>query len=188
VLGFVALFKLGEAMAATMAAPFFNALGFDRAAIALANGEISLLATLAGAALGGVLVARLGVGRALIWTAWGQMLSNGTYVLLALSAGNETVLYAAVTVEALTDGMVDAAFIAYLSGLTSVAFSATQYALLSSLAAVASRSVGGLSGFLAAALGWAWFYALTMLAALPAMLIMVSLLRRFPPDRPAARS
>lgn len=182
ILAYIALFKLGEAMAGTMAPSFFRALGFDRAAIALANGEISLLATLAGVACGGALVARLGVGRALIWTAWGQMLSNASYVVLALSAGNEAVLYAAVTIEAFTDGLVDAAFITYLSGLCAVAYTATQYALLSSLAAVASRFLGGLSGYVAEAVGWPWFYGLTMLAALPAMVIMFALLRRFPPE------
>lgn len=182
ILAFIALFKLGEAMAGTMAPPFFRELGFDRAAIALANGEITLAATLAGVAAGGWLVARFGVGRALIWTAWGQMLSNATYVVLALSAGNTAVLYAAVTVEAFTDGLVDAAFITYLSGLCAVAYTATQYALLSSLAAVASRTLGGLSGYLAEAVGWPWFYTLTMAAALPAMAIMFFLLRRFPPE------
>lgn len=182
IVGFVGLFKLGEAMAGTMAPPFFRELGFDRAAIALANGEISLVATLIGVAAGGALVARFGVGRALIWTAWGQMLSNGLYVLLAYSAGDVRVLYVAVTVEAFTDGLVDAAFITYLSGLCAVAYTATQYALLSSLAAVASRTLGGLSGYLAEAVGWAWFYALTMVAALPAMAIMFWLLRRFPPS------
>jgi len=182
ILAFIALFKLGEAMAGTMAPPFFRELGFDRAAIALANGEISLVATLGGIAAGGWLVARLGVGPALIWTAWGQMLSNASYVVLALSGGDTRVLYTAVTIEAFTDGLVDAAFITYLSGLCAVAYTATQYALLSSLAAVASRTLGGLSGYLAEAVGWAWFYTLTMVAALPAMASMFHLLRRFPPE------
>ena len=182
ILAFIALFKLGEAIAGVMSAPFFRSLGFDRAAIALANGEISLVATLAGVAVGGALVARFGVGTALIWTAFGQMLSNGAYVLLACSAGDTRILYAAVMVEAFTDGLVDAAFIAYLSGLCAVAYTATQYALLSSLAAVASRTLGGFSGYLAEATGWVWFYALTMLAALPAMGIMFYLLRRFPAE------
>jgi PAT family beta-lactamase induction signal transducer AmpG len=95
------------------------------------------------------------------------------------------VLYATVATEAFAEGMADAAFITYLSGLCSVAFTATQYALLSSLAAIALRTVGGLSGFLAAALGWTVFYAVCLFAAVPAMLVMLRILRRFPPaERP----
>ena len=72
VLAFVALFKLGEAMAGVMNAPFYHALGFDRAAIAVSNSWFSLPATFAGTALGGWLVARIGVGRALLLTGWVQ--------------------------------------------------------------------------------------------------------------------
>jgi PAT family beta-lactamase induction signal transducer AmpG len=181
ILGFVALFKLGEAMAGVMTAPFYRSLGFDRAAIALANGPFSLAATFAGTALGGWLVARIGVGRALLWTGWVQTAAMGMYVLLAYSAGEHHVLFGTVVTEAFAEGMADAAFITYLSGLCSVAFTATQYALLSSLAAIALRTVGGLSGFLAAAAGWKLFYTLAMFAALPAMGLMLVLLHRYPP-------
>lgn len=181
ILAFVALFKLGEAMAGVMTAPFYRALGFDRNAIALAAGPFSLTATFAGTALGGLLVARLGVGRALLWTGLVQTAAMSMYVVLAYSAGEHHALYATVVVEAFSEGMADAAFITYLSGLCSIAFTATQYALLSSLAAVALRTVGGLSGFLAAALGWKLFYAASLFAAMPAMLVMLRILRRYPP-------
>ena len=183
ILGFVMLFKLGEAMAGVMTAPFYLSLGFDRAAIALATGPYALAATFAGTAVGGVMVARLGVARALLWTGCVQTLAMGMYLLLAVSAGAHAVLYATVMAEAFAEGMADAAFISYLSGLCSTAFTATQYALLSSLAAVGLRTVGGLSGFLAQAVGWVAFYGIAMLAALPAMALMVRLLRRFPPAR-----
>ena len=186
ILAFVALFKLGEAMAGVMTAPFYRALGFDRAAIALATGPFSLTATFVGTALGGWLVARLGVGRALLWTGWVQTLAMAMYVALAYSAGEHHVLYATVVSEAFAEGMADAAFITYLSGLCATSFTATQYALLSSLAAIALRTVGGLSGFLAAATGWKLFYTLAMFAALPAMGLMVLLLRRYPPRERAA--
>jgi PAT family beta-lactamase induction signal transducer AmpG len=181
ILAFVALFKLGEAMAGVMTAPFYRSLGFDRNAIAVANFIPSLAAVFAGTAIGGWLVARLGVGRALLLTGWVQTLAMGMYVLLAYSAGEHHVLYATVFTEAFAEGMADAAFITYLSGICSAAFTATQYALLSSLAAVALRTVGGLSGFLAEAVGWKLFYTIAMFAALPAMLLMLRLLRRYPP-------
>ena len=181
ILGFVALFKLGEAMAGVMTAPFYTWLGFDRASIAVANGPFSLAATFAGTAVGAWLVARLGVGRALLCTGWMQTAAMGMYLLLARSAGEHHILFATVVTEAFAEGMADAAFITFLSGLCSPAFAATQYALLSSLAAIALRTVGGFSGFLAQATGWTLFYGLTMFAALPAMLLMLRLLRRYPP-------
>ena len=182
ILAFVALFKLGEAMAGIMTAPFYRSLGFQREAIA-GIGPFSLAGTLAGLTLGGWLVARMGVGRALLWTGWTQTLAMGMYVVLAYSAGNHNILYGTVLTEAFAQGMADAAFLTYLSGLCSIAFTATHYALLSSLAAIAVHTIGGFSGFLAGAVGWVWFYSLCMFAALPSMAIMLRLLRRFPPSR-----
>jgi MFS transporter, PAT family, beta-lactamase induction signal transducer AmpG len=181
ILAFVALFKLGEAMAGIMTAPFYRALGFSRDAIA-ATGWFSLGGTLVGIALGGWLVASLGTGRALLRTGWAQTLAMAMYLLLAVSAGEHHVLYATVTTEAFAQGMADAAFITYLSGLCSRAFTATHYALLSSLAAIAVHTIGGASGVLAARLGWVGFYALCMFAALPSMGLMLVLLRRYPPS------
>jgi len=181
VLAFVALFKLGEAMAGIMTVPFYRALGFDRPTIA-GVGPFSLGGTMAGIALGGLLVARIGVGRALLWTGWAQTAAMGMYLVLAYSPGDPTMLYATVLTEAFAQGMADAAFLTYLSGLCSLAFTATHYALLSSLASIAVHTLGGLSGVLAASVGWKAFYALCMLAALPSMGLMLYLLRRFPPD------
>ncbi|HUN38998.1 MAG TPA: MFS transporter [Acetobacteraceae bacterium] len=180
IVAFVALFKLGEAIAGIMTAPFYRALGFGQNAIA-ATGPFSLVATLAGITLGGWLVSRLGVGRALLCTGWAQTLAMIMYVVLSRSAGQHGVLYGTVAVEAFAQGMADAAFITYLSGLCSVAFTATHYALLSSLAALTVHTLGGFSGVLAAALGWTRFYVACCFAALPAMLLMLWLLRRYPP-------
>lgn len=180
ILAFVALFKLGEAMAGIMTAPLYSALGFSSDAIA-ATGPFSLAATMAGITFGGWLVARIGVGRSLLWTGWAQTLAMGMYLLLALSAGAHLVLYGTVTTEAFAQGMADAAFLAYLSGLCSLRFSATHYALLSSLAVISVHTLGGASGILAQALGWVDFYGVCMFAALPSMGLMLVLLRRYPP-------
>lgn len=181
ILGFVALFKLGEALAGIMTAPFYRALGFAREEVAAVSGVFGLLAMLAGVTLGGVLVAGVGTGRALVVTGLGQMLSNLMYVALAEAGRSLPLLWAQVGIENATDGLADAAFVAYLSGLTSTAFTATQYALLSSLASLPLRTVGGLSGYLAEAMGWTRFFLLTTAAALPGLAIMLVLLRRFPP-------
>ena len=146
------------------------------------TGWFSLGGTLAGIALGGWLVARLGTGRALLRTGWAQTIAMAMYLLLAISAGEHHVLYATVTTEAFAQGMADAAFITYLSGLCSREFTATHYALLSSLAAIAVHTIGGASGVLAAQVGWVSFYALCMFAALPSMGLMMVLLRRYPPE------
>nr|WP_283949932.1 MFS transporter [Limobrevibacterium gyesilva] len=182
ILAFVALFNLGEAMAGVMLAPFYRSLGFDRAAVATAIGPFSLVATMAGIGVGGWLVARIGLSRALISTGFIQMAAMAMYVLLSASAGNHAVLFSTVVVEAFVQGLATAAFLAYLSGLCTPAFAATQYALLSSVAPIASHTVGGFSGYLAQATGWTLFYTLAMLASLPAMLLMLYILRHYPPE------
>ena len=189
ILAFVILFKLGEALAHTMATPFYRDMGFDRAQVALATGVPGLVASLLGIAAGGWLVIRIGTGRALVLTGFVQMATMALYFALAVSGGDTRILLAKVMLESFAESMADAAFLTYLSALCSSAFTATQYALLSSLAAVGLRTLGGFSGVLAATLGWVPFYALTIFAAVPAMLVMLRLLRRFPPPRlQAARS
>lgn len=180
ILAFVALFKLGENCAGLMTAPFYRALGFDLATIAN-NAWFSLGGTLAGFAAGAWVVARIGIGRALLATGWAQTLAMGMYVLLARSAGQSAVLYGTVAAEAFAQGMADAAFLTYLSGLASRRFTATQFALLSSVPAFATHTIGPLSGRVAQATGWFWFYVLSLFAALPAMALMLYLLHRYPP-------
>ena len=180
IIAFVLLYRLGEAMAGVMLAPFYRSLGFDRAAVAIANGPFSLVATLAGISCGGWLVARVGLPRALVSTSIIQMLAMFMYVGLAYTAGNHRMLVGTAMTEAFTEGLTDAAFITYLSSLCSVAYTASQYALLSSLAAVASRTVSGLSGFVAQAVGWPIYYTLTATAILPSICVMIVLVRRYP--------
>jgi PAT family beta-lactamase induction signal transducer AmpG len=182
ILAYVALFYLDEALAGKMLAPLYRHLGFDRAAVALATGPLALTATMLGYAAGGMLVGRLGMARALIVTGFTQMAFMSMYVALTLLPGNRTMLYATVLAEAFVQAMAVAGFVAYLSSLCAQRFTATQYALLSSIAALASHTIGGLSGFAAQALGWTRFYAIAMFAAAPSMALMLYILRRFPPD------
>jgi len=181
ILAFVALFKLGEALAGVMTPPFYRALGFSRLEVASVSSVFGLFATLSGALAGGWLVARIGTGRALVLTGFAQMLSNLMYVALFHAGHDIRWLFAQVGVENFTDGLADAAFVTYLSALTSRSFTATQYALLSSLAAVPLRTLGASAGWLAEALGWPAFFLMTTFAALPAMGLMLWLLRRMPP-------
>lgn len=181
ILLFIALFKLGEALAGIMTAPFYRSLGFTRGEVAAVASVFGLMMSLLGVLAGGWFVSRIGVGRALIITGVMQMLSNLMYVALHAAGRDMGMLYAQVGVENFTDGLADAAFVAYLTSLTNRAFSATQYALLSSLAAVPLRFLGGWSGQLAEGMGWTPFFLLTTVAALPALFIMLWLLRHLPP-------
>jgi PAT family beta-lactamase induction signal transducer AmpG len=181
IIAFIILFRLGEALAGVMLPPYYTFLGFNRAAIAIANGPVALAATLAGAALGGLLVARIGVGRALLITALFQTAALLMYPLLGLFPGQPHMLVLTSVLESYAEGFADAAFLTYLSGLCNKEFTATQYALLSSLAPLALRTIGGLSGFLAAAMGFVHFFILTTFAALPAMGLMIYILRVYPP-------
>jgi PAT family beta-lactamase induction signal transducer AmpG len=183
VIAFIILFRLGEALAGVMLAPYYTYLGFNRAAIALANGPVSLAATLLGAAGGGWLVARIGVGRALLVTGFFQTASLLMYPALGLFPHQPHMLVITCMLESFAEGFADAAFLTYLSGLCNTAFTATQYALLSSLAPLALRTIGGFSGFIAAATGFIPFFLLTTLAALPAMALMLIILKRYPPEK-----
>ncbi|MDB5413184.1 MAG: transporter [Rubritepida sp.] len=185
ILLFVVLFKLGEALAGIMTPPFYREIGFTRTEVATVGSILGLVMSLTGVLAGGWFVARIGTGRALVITGLTQMLSNLMYVALYMAGRDMGMLYAQVGIESFTDGLADAAFVAYLTSLTNRAFSATQYALLSSLAAVPLRFLGGWSGQLAEALGWTNFFLLTMAAALPALCIMLWLLKRLPPPPPA---
>jgi PAT family beta-lactamase induction signal transducer AmpG len=186
ILLFIALFKLGEALASIPLTAFYYQEGFKREDLAAVGTAFGLGATLLGAVAGGWLIGRIGIGRALVLTGLGQMLSNLMYLALVGGGRDIPMLFAQVGVESFTDGLADAAFLTYLASLVNRSFSATQYALLSSLAAVPLRSIGAAAGELAKALGWSWFFLLTTLAALPAMAIMLFLLKRLPPRDPAS--
>ncbi|MDD2876136.1 MAG: MFS transporter [Acidiphilium sp.] len=180
ILTFVVLFYLGEALAGVMLAPYYTHLGFNRAMIAIATGPASLVAVLAGTALGGVLVARAGVGRALLAALVFQTLALILYPILGLYPHLPHILLAVSVVEAFAQGISDAAFITYLSGLCNKEYTATQYALLSSVAALALRTVGGFSGVIAQALGWIRFYEFTIVSALPAVFVLLVILTKYP--------
>ncbi|HQT63099.1 MAG: MFS transporter [Acidocella sp. 20-57-95] len=181
-IAFIISFRLGEALAGVMLAPYYTSLGFNRAVIAVANGPISLVATLLGTALGGWLVTRIGVGKALLLTTLFQTLALLMYPALGLFPGQPHMLVVTSVLESFAEGFQDATFLTYMSGLCNRQFTATQYALLSSLAPLALRTIGGLSGFMAQAMGFIPFFIMTSFAALPALLLLLVILRFFPPE------
>ncbi len=191
VLAFVLLFNLGTQLADTMAFPFYHALGFARDQVAKAIGLPALAAALSGAAASAFLVARIGGSRTLILAALVQMLSMGLYLVLYHAGPATPMLLAKVTLEGFAEALAQTTFLTYLSRLCSAEYTATQYALLSSMAPIAWRTLGGATGIMAQGLGWPTFFGVTILCALPGILIMGYLMRRFPsglPPRPVEQA
>ncbi|HUC73060.1 MAG TPA: MFS transporter [Stellaceae bacterium] len=184
ILAFVILYKFGDALAGTMSNPLYVSLGFTKVELANIGKIYGFAASLAGLALGGVVVLRLGVMRALLVCGVLQMLSNLMYAL-QVSAGHSLVALAfTIGVENLTGGMGSAAFVAYLSGLCNIAFTATQYALLSSLAAVGRTTLSASGGALADIVGWSPFFILATAACLPGLAILLWIMREEVSRRP----
>jgi PAT family beta-lactamase induction signal transducer AmpG len=178
VVGFILLYKFGDAIAGVMANPFFIALGFSLSEIASITKVFGIAATLAGAVAGGVVVLRMGIFRALLICGLLQMASNLMFAVQALAGANAWVLTATIAAENFSGGMGTAAFVAYLSQLCSLAFTATQYALFSSLAAVGRTLLSSGGGWLADQLDWFWFFIATSACAVPGLIVLLWLMRR----------
>jgi len=178
ILLFIMLYKLGDALLGAMSNPFYVELGFTKTEVASIVKVQGLLATLAGGFLGGAIVNRHGMLPALWICGIVQMLSNLVFVAQAMAGHDVWMLSVTIAVENLAGGMGTAAFVAYLSSLCDVRYTATQYALLSSVMAQARTTLAASAGFLALALGWIGFFLLTTAAAIPALVLLVWLQRR----------
>ncbi|MCG3110641.1 MAG: MFS transporter [Candidatus Manganitrophus sp. SB1] len=175
---FIILYKLPDAVAGAMTTPFLLDVGFSKTEIGAVNKGFGLVATIFGAVAAGGLIARLGIYRSL-W-AFGilQAVTNLTYMGVALAGQNKAALILAVGVDNLSGGMGTAAFVAFLMSLTEKRYSATQYALLSSLMAITPKIAGAPTGLLAAGLGWPMFFAASVLGAIPGLAVLWWLMRR----------
>jgi len=172
ILGFVLIYKVGDAMGQVMMAPLLVDLGFSNEEIAWANKVVGFVALLVGTALGGGLAYAVGMFRALLITGVAMMVTNLMFAWLAVEGRSVWLLAVSVGFENFASGMGLAVFVTYLSGLCNLAFTATQYALLSSLAAVGRTWLTAPSGFLAETVGWAPFYVLSTVAALPGLVLL----------------
>jgi len=181
IIAFILVFRLGEVLATGVLSKYYFSLGYTRQDIAQAIGPLSLAATLAGAALGGAMVARYGTGRTLLLTGVFQTAVLLMYPALTFLPHARVMLVLVSMVESFATTFAYAGFLTYLSSLCNKEYTATQYALLSSLPAVALHTIGGLSGFLAADLGYLHYFYASAFAALPAMALMLVILRHYPP-------
>jgi MFS transporter, PAT family, beta-lactamase induction signal transducer AmpG len=181
ILLFVGLYKYGDALLGLMANPFYLSLGFTKTQIGAVSKLYGLVMTIAGGFLGGVLVVRLGMMRALLVCGVLQAASNLAFMALAAIGASVPALVVTISVENLSGGMGTAAFVAYLSSLCSVAYTATQYALVSSFAAFTRTLLASGGGWLADQIDWVWYFGLTTLAAIPGLALLTWMIRTFPP-------
>ncbi|RMD84334.1 MAG: MFS transporter [Candidatus Dadabacteria bacterium] len=172
ILAFVMLYKFGDALAGVMTNPFLLELGFSKAEIAAIVKTYGLAATLAGAAAGGALMNATGMMRCLWICGLLQMLSNLTFAVQAWVGHSVGMLTVTIGLENLAGGMGTAAFVAYLSSLCNVSYTATQYALLTSVMSAARTWLSSSGGWLADHMSWPEFFALTTVAALPGLALL----------------
>ncbi|MDU4095494.1 MAG: muropeptide MFS transporter AmpG, partial [Pantoea sp.] len=174
-LSLIVLYKLGDAFAASLTTSFLiRGVGFSAGDVGLVNKSLGLLATIIGALYGGVLMQRLSLFRALMLFGVLQAFSNLAYWLLSVTPPHMWSMASAVFVENLCGGMGTAAFVALLMSLCNRSFSATQFALLSALSAVGRVYVGPAAGWLVELWGWPTFYAFSVIAALPGLLLLAA--------------
>ena len=190
VLAFVFIFKFGDAMLGRMSGVFYRELGFSLGEIAAASKAWGFAANMLGVLAGGVLAARIGVLRALLISG---VLTAGTNLMYAALAGtgkNSLMLVLAVVSDSFTGGLVTVAFVAYLSGLCNLAYTATQYALLASLGNLSRIWLSASSGWMVDRLDgdWGLFFGITAVLALAGLPLLLLLMRRFPSHVDAARA
>ncbi len=178
ILLFVIFYKLGDAFAGVMTNPFLVDIGFSKKEIAVIVKTWGLAATLIGAFLGGSLVHRIGILRSLWLGGLLQMASNLMFVWQAYAGHDPLALAAVITMENLSGGLGTAAFVAYISILCQREYTATQYALLSALAAAGRTWLSAASGGFAETMGWAPFFLFSTALALPGLLLLLRLKRQ----------
>jgi len=178
ILAFVLLYKIGDTMASHMTTPFYLDIGFSKTEIGAVVKLFGFWATVLGGLLGGLLIMRTGIYRALWVFGILQAVSTAGFAWLAVIGASLPGLAAVISFENLSAGMGTAAYIAYMASLTNRKFTATQYALLSSLMGVPRVIAAAPTGYLADALGWASFFVFCALIALPGLLLLRWLHRR----------
>jgi PAT family beta-lactamase induction signal transducer AmpG len=179
ILLFIVLYKLCDTFAGVMTGPFVLDIGFSKEAYAAIIKGVGLIAALLGGAVGGMMARVVPLPRALLYAGLLQMVSNMVFVWQAWIGVNHAALTATITIENFTGAIGTVVFIAYLSALcTSPAHTATQFALLTALASVGRTTLSAMSGFVAESVGWVTFFALTALAAIPGLALLVYLHQR----------
>jgi PAT family beta-lactamase induction signal transducer AmpG len=172
VLAFIFFYKLGDSMATALATPFYLDMGYSKTEIGLIAKNAGLWPSVIGGLLGGVWMFKLGINRALWIFGAVQMIAILGFAWLATVSHNLFVLGTVIGVEAFGVGLGTAAFVAYIAHTTHPLYTATQFALFTSLAAVPRTFANAATGFLVENLGWVKFFLLCFILAIPGMLLL----------------
>jgi len=173
ILAFVVLYKFADQLAQALTRPFLIDMGYNATDRGIALATVGLTATIAGGFIGGWVTTVIGLGHALWIFGVLQIFSNLGYFLISRAAGpNLPLMFGAVAFELLTSGLSTGAFSVLLLRMTQKRFSATQYALFSSLFALPRLVAGPISGFVVDAIGWPTFFLSTMAVAIPGLIML----------------
>ncbi|WP_299231776.1 MFS transporter [uncultured Halomonas sp.] len=168
---FVAVFRISDLAMASMANPLYIDLGFTLKEIANVTNAFGIAMSIGGGMLGGLLVARYGIGPLLVLGATAAALTNLLFSALALTGQSLPMLVMAIVGDNLANGLASAVFIAFLSSLTSRAYTATQYALFSSLMTLPGKFLSGFGGLVVEVEGYATFFLISAVMGIPAVLL-----------------
>jgi MFS transporter, PAT family, beta-lactamase induction signal transducer AmpG len=172
ILAFILLYKIGDTMASAMTMPFYLEIGFTKTEVGAVVKVFGTWAVIGGAILGGVVMLKLGINRSL-WIFGGlQAASTACFALLAKIGASLPALSGVIAFENVSSGMGTAAFVAFMASITNKKFTATQYALLTSLMAFPRVLASAPTGFLAKNTGWEGFFIVCTLVAVPGMLLL----------------
>lgn len=172
VLALIASYRISDIVLGVIANVFYVDMGFSKTEVANVTKVFGVIMTLLGAVVGGVLVNRLGVMRILFTGALLAAATNLLFALLAKAGASVPMLIGVVAMDNLSGGLATAAFVAYLSALTNVQYSATQYALFSSVMLLLPKFLGGFSGVIVDSIGYEQFFTLTALMGVPVLLLV----------------
>ena len=176
----IGTFRLSDITMGVMANPFYLDLGFSKIEIANITKIFGFFMTILGAGLGGIFVLRYGLYKPLLLGAVLVPVTNLFFVWLAMSDPDTVSLAVVISMDNLSGGFATSAFIAYLSSLTNTTYTATQYALFSSLMTLPAKIIGGFSGIVVEAAGYAWFFLYAGVLGAPALLLIIYLMRKPP--------
>jgi PAT family beta-lactamase induction signal transducer AmpG len=172
ILAILVLYKVGDGVASFLLTPFLMDVGFSKTEIGALQKGTGLVASIVGSLLGGGLLARFGLRRSLITFGVLQASANVLYIVLAESGPSHGLLVWAVGIDALCGGLGTAAFVAFMMSLCDHRYTAFQYALISSAGTVGARILAAAGGKLADSYGWSLFFVVTIVAALPAIVLL----------------
>ena len=169
---FIVLYKLGDSFVNNMSTPFLLQTGFTQTDIGAIQGGMGLIATIVGTLSGGVILSKIGLNRSLWLFGALQAVSNLAYYALANVGQNYPALVLTINIENFCGGLGTAAFVAFLMNMCNQRFSATQYALLSSFMAVSRDILVAPAGTIAKSTGWPLFFIISIVAAIPGLLLL----------------